>query len=239
MGIQLDLQMGAQSEAEILADPGTYPILSPQRYPDVYRYLETMKDKILNTGHLRYRAEFPWKIWVIDDRETVNAFATPGGYLFIYTGLLFQADNEAQVAGVLAHEMSHSDLRHSVEAMGRARRGPAFRRRPVLSQLRSLKFTRAQEAEADEYSVLYICSTDYHAPSITGFFENLESGQEPPKFLSTHPSDQDRVRAMNEKIEELGYSGTVINESGHRKILNTLPRVTKRRDQRRPIFRRR
>jgi predicted Zn-dependent protease len=95
----------------------------------------------------------------------------------------------------------------------------------VLKQLLSLRYNRQQEAEADEYSAIYVCATSYHAPSITGLFEKslAEGGRRRPQFLSTHPNDAGRVEAMQAKIEEIGYSGTVKNQSGHEQIQSTLP----------------
>ena len=142
-------------------------------------------------------------------------------------------DNEAELAGIIAHEMAHADRRHSVQQMGKDARSRLLKRRRggdngrVLGQLRSLRYDRTHESDADEYAVIYICATNSHAPCITGFFEKMasEGGRQRPQFLSTHPNDDNRVEAMNAKIKEIGYSGTVKNPSGHEKIQAGLPSV--------------
>ena len=231
--IDFDKQIGADAEREILKDPKEYPILPKKSNEAVYNYLEKIKTNILNSGKVTHAKDFDWTLHVINDPNTINAFATPGGYIYIYTGLIHFVDNEAELAGIIAHEMAHADRRHSVQQMGKNARSRLLQRRRggddgrVLGQLRSLRYDRTHESDADEYAVIYICATNYHTPSITGFFEKTaaEGGRQRPQFLSTHPNPDNRVEAMNAKIKEIGYSGTVKNPSGHEKIQASLPSV--------------
>lgn len=229
--LDVDKQLGADAEAEILADPKTYPILPRKGNESAYNYLEKIMSNILRSGKVTHAKDFVWKLHIINYPNIINAFATPGGYIYVYTGLIHYLDNEAQLAGVIAHEIAHADRRHSVQKIGKEALGRLAKRRHsvegsrVLEQLRSLRYSRTQESDADEYSVIYICSTSYHAPSITGFFEKMaaEGGRQRPQFLGTHPDNDNRVEAMNAKIKEIGSTGSVINESGHEKIKATLP----------------
>ncbi|MEO0652562.1 MAG: M48 family metalloprotease, partial [Planctomycetota bacterium] len=231
--IDYDKQLGKDAEAEILANPAEYPILPREEQAQLYAYLDGILARILGSGEVVYAEAFDWTLHVIDDRATPNAFAMPGGYLYVYTGLIEYLDSEAELAGVLAHEVAHADRRHSVQQMS-AEAGPGpgpFQRRrgrrgpPVLGKLRSLKHSRLHEAEADEYSVRYVCATHYHTPSITGFFERMgdEGGRQRPEFLSTHPHDQNRVAAMNAQIATSGCQGTVQNVAEHQAIEARLP----------------
>ncbi len=229
--IDFDKQIGANAEREILEDPKEYPILPKKGNEAVYNYLEKIKTNILNSGKVTHAKDFVWTLHVINDPNTINAFATPGGYIYIYTGLIHFVDNEAELAGIMAHEIAHADRRHSAQQMRKDARARLLKRRRgggnelVLGQLRSLRYDRTHESNADEYAVIYICATNYHAPSITGFFEKManEGGRQRPQFLSTHPNPDNRVEAMNAKIKEIGYSGTVKNTYGHEKIQAGLP----------------
>jgi predicted Zn-dependent protease len=78
------------------------------------------KNKLLATGKAEYSDRFNWKVRIIKDDATVNAFAVPGGYMYFYTGLIKTLDNEAQFVGVLAHEMAHIARRHTTTQLTKA-----------------------------------------------------------------------------------------------------------------------
>src|SRR4051812_32249869 len=84
--------------------------------PTVGNYVTGVANKVIAFGK-KDRPEVQWQVHVIDDAKTVNAFATPGGYLYVYSGLLLAADNEAELAGVMAHETGHVVARHSARSM--------------------------------------------------------------------------------------------------------------------------
>jgi predicted Zn-dependent protease len=86
--IEFDKQLGGDAEAEILANPREYPILPRTGNAAVYDYLEQIKRTILQTGKVVHEKDFVWKIHVLNEPETINAFATPGGYIYVYTGLI-------------------------------------------------------------------------------------------------------------------------------------------------------
>ena len=86
--VQDDIELGQQLREEILADPITYPILSSEEYPDAYDKLYDIRDSILASGEVRYLEEFDWELFIIEDDEVLNAFCAPGGYIYVYTGLI-------------------------------------------------------------------------------------------------------------------------------------------------------
>lgn len=112
-----DKSLGQQTVQQILADPATYPILSESQYAAAYSYMNAMRDKILNSGQVQHKNDFEWKLYIINDPNTQNAFCTPGGYIFVYTGLIKYLDNASSLAGVLGHEMGHADHRHFTTQM--------------------------------------------------------------------------------------------------------------------------
>jgi predicted Zn-dependent protease len=154
----------------------------------------------------------------------LNAFAAPGGYMYFYTGIIKYLDNEAQFAGVMAHEMAHADLRHSTSMLTK-KYGVQILLSIILGQANSqladivaslayglgeLAYSRDNEYQADEKAVEYTYQTTYDARGIAGFFIKMDEAPRPPEFLSTHPSPENRVEKINETWQNLG--GKVGNE---------------------------
>ena len=115
--IEDDKNFGLQMETEIANNPSQYPLLSKTTYASSYAYLENMKQQIIAGGTLDHANDFVWKLYIIQDDNTQNAFCTPGGYIYVYTGLIKYLNNASSLAGVLGHEMAHADKRHSTEQM--------------------------------------------------------------------------------------------------------------------------
>lgn len=87
-----DKELGAQVSEQIENDT-TFNLMSRSEYPEAYAYLDGMVNEILNSGEVTYRDEFVWEVTLIDNDSTLNAFATPGGYIYVYTGLIKYLDN--------------------------------------------------------------------------------------------------------------------------------------------------
>jgi beta-barrel assembly-enhancing protease len=201
--------------------------------PQVTGYVKGITDKVLAFAK-KDRPDVTWTVQVINDPKTVNAFATPGGYLYVYSGLLLAADNAAELAGVLGHEAGHVVARHSarqmVDAYGletvasiAAGQNPG-----AVSQLAAavagkggmLAFSRADETEADEYGARYSAAAGYDPHGIATFFEKLlkSEGKQPgwAAMLSDHPATPERIQHVNQYIADNhlggkgGTSGTEI-----------------------------
>lgn len=211
--VQQDKELGAQVAGELAADPATYPVLDSASNVAAYRYIYDMRNTILNTGKVTHKDDFLWQIRIIEDDSTLNAFCTPGGYIYIYTGIIKYLDNENELAGVMGHEMGHADLRHSTRQMTKingvqmlisATLGDREAIKQLTTGLISLKFSRAHETEADRISVEYLCGTKYEADGGAGFFEKIEAqgGGSQPEFLSTHPSPANRIENYHTWAEE-------------------------------------
>lgn len=230
-----DIELGAQLDAEIRADPETYPILDETEWSAAYAELYRMRDALLATGEVQYVDDFEWKLAIIDDDETLNAFAAPGGYIYVYTGLMRYLEHEDHFVGVLGHEIAHADERHSTQQLTRVYGistllGVLLGEDPgllanIAASLLTLSFSRTHEAEADERSVYYLCPTDWAANGTAGFFEKLisEGGVNVPEFLSTHPSSESRVEDINALAEELGCDTTYNPDADWQRVLDTLP----------------
>lgn len=235
--IQDDIDLGNQIAAEIENDPVAYPILSETTYPDAYTRLNKIMNDILGTGLVAFDDDFPWESKIIHNDTVVNAFATPGGHLYFYTGLIKSLDNEAMFAGVMAHEMAHCARRHSTDQLTKAyglsvllaiilgddASALAQIAADIGSGLATLAFSRNDEYEADEYAVKYMYQTAYHAPALGDFFTKLEGMPQPPIFLSTHPSPEDRIQKINEVWQSLGGANGQYFDTEYQQFKNMLP----------------
>lgn len=235
--VSKDIELGQQVVAEIESKPSEYPVLDELTHPEAYQHLRRVRDKILQSDELNYADRFEWDVYIIEDDETLNAFAAPGGYMYFYTGLIKFLDTEAQFAGVMAHEMAHADRRHSTDrltktyglsimisvALGNDPGKLAEIATGIAQGLSTLAFSRENEYEADEYAVKYLYDTDYHPKGISGFFEKLETAHSTPQFLSTHPSPDNRLEAIDEVWTNLGAQTGEEHTSSYQEFKNSLP----------------
>jgi predicted Zn-dependent protease len=222
-----DIKLGEQISQEIAANQKDYPVLSKTQYASVYSYMESLKRVILQSGELKYKDEFAWELTLINKPEVQNAFATPGGYIYIYTGLIKFLDSEDQLLGVLGHEMAHADQRHSTRQLTKSYGvallldvilGERDAIEEIMGAVVGLRFSRGHETEADEYSVAYLCDTDYNAAGSAGFFKKIKDAPAPPEFISTHPSSASRVEDIESHAQELGCVGKLTNKQRYEQI---------------------
>lgn len=208
-----DLQLGQQLEAEIASNPNEYPILNNAQ---ATAYLQNMVNTIINSPEIKYKGTFAYQVKIINT-NTVNAFAAPGGYLYVYKGLIKFLDNEATMAAVLAHEVAHAERRHATKRMTKQYGvtlllGLLLGNNPsvleeiasnLLTGLAFLKNSRDDEYEADEYSFKYLQSTSWYPGGTKLFFEKIganQSGGKLEELLSTHPLPQDRITKIDNLI---------------------------------------
>lgn len=230
--IEDDKELGAELDAQIESEPEEYPLLDRAAFPDAYTNLERIRDTIMAGGAVELEQEFDWEVHIIDDDETLNAFAAPGGYIYIYTGLMRFLETEDEFAGVLAHEIAHADQRHSTQQLTQiygitTLLGVVLGQDPgaaamLAAGLVALQFSREHETDADEHSVVYLCETSYASDGAAGFFEKLE-GANVPEFLSTHPSDDKRVENIHSLADDMGCDTTPDPNADWSAVLATLP----------------
>ncbi|HEV8038833.1 MAG TPA: M48 family metallopeptidase, partial [Bryobacteraceae bacterium] len=170
-------------------------------------------------------AKVPFTIKVIDSEE-VNAFALPGGFFFVNSGLILKADSEAELAGVMAHEIAHVAARHGTR---QATRGEIanlatipliiltygswtgygiYQAASILVPIGFLKFSRGFEAEADMLGLEYMYKAGYDPTAFVDFFEKIETLEKRKpgtmaKVFSTHPPTDDRIKAAQKNIQEI------------------------------------
>jgi hypothetical protein len=212
---QQDVQLGQEAKQQV--EQQMRVIHNSQ----VSRYLSTIGQKLAKS---KYAGNWPYSFELVGDKN-INAFSLPGGPVFVNTGLIEAAENEAQLAGVLAHEMAHVALRHATNQASKknlvqipaviagglvggsllgslARLGINFGANSVL-----LKFSRTDESQADYLGALMMADAGYNPLEMARFFEKLqaEGGQRGglAEFLSDHPNPGNRVKATEELIQQL------------------------------------
>ncbi len=187
-------------------------------------YVEQMARKITEQAN-KDRANVTWQYFVIDDPKTVNAFATPGGRVYVYTGLLLAAESEAEIMGVLGHEIGHVVGRHSARqlvaakgldvvasmALGKQANEVASLVAQLTGQGTMLAYGRGMELEADEYGARYSNGAGYDPHGLSSFFQKLAAKEGNPGilvWLSTHPASSERVEKINAYITANGLTGS-------------------------------
>jgi len=216
--------MGKEADAQFHALYGDFPD------PGLQRYVESVARPLAAVSE---RPGLPWTFRVIDDPQ-VNAFALPGGYIYVTRGILAHMNSEAELAGVLGHEIGHVTARHSASAQSKQMLGmvglgvgmilsPTLREGgDALSQafgLVFLKFGRDQESQSDELGLRYIVKKDYNPEGILDVFRTLDGvtvaagGDRLPNWLSTHPAPPNRLADMQRIIQEQGARGTRVGRS--------------------------
>ncbi len=233
-----DVQLGREAAAEVRKQVDVVD------NPRLQNYVKSLGQKLASTSPA---GDYPYEFTVIND-DSINAFALPGGPIFVHSGLIEAADNEGQVAGVLAHEISHVVLRHGTSQASKASiiqlpavlAGAAIGDQGVLAQLGQLglglgvnslimKYSRSAENEADALGTHILAEAGYNPVEMATFFQKLEAegGARPPTFLSSHPSPGDRVekvRAEMATLPQRQYNAANNNEFNQAKrIVAQLP----------------
>lgn len=213
--VEQENQLGQQMAAEIQAEMKMHPD------PEVQAYVANIGNRLVAAAQADVPAGITFRFHVVQDDATVNAFAIPGGDIYVYTGLMRLAENEAELAGVLGHEVAHVTNRHiaqrlvaqyglqSIIAMALGQDAG------LLSQLAAsvagqgflLKYGRDHERESDHDGIAYAAAAGWNPQGFVTFFEKMErlsGGSSTPTILVTHPPAAERLENAQERIAELG-----------------------------------
>jgi predicted Zn-dependent protease len=230
-----DVQLGKESAAEVEKK------MKVVDNPELQTYIGTVGKKLTSSADA---GEFPYSFKVVVDKS-INAFALPGGPMYIHTGLLAAADNESQMAGVMAHEVSHVALRHGTNQASKQQMlqlpamlvGQASGSGGLLGTLSQLginlgansvllKFSRSAETEADLLGTRLMHSAGYNPTELANFFRKLEAeGGNQNKlvemFMASHPNPGNRVQAVQKEAKSLP-SRTYNGETGQFRSMQAL-----------------
>ena len=218
-----EIALGLQSAPEMEAQFGG---LEPDsRYQTL---VQTIGAKLVN-GSFASQADYPFEFHVLADNQTVNAFALPGGPVYVTRALIDLLETEGQVAGVLSHEISHIVARHSAEQISKQQLTQSLTGAVVLAtydpsnpssmataevalligQLIDMKFSRDDEIIADSMGVKIMAQANYDPTSMVAVMKILEQagGSSPVEFFSTHPSPENRIGKIEQAIADLYPNG--------------------------------
>ena len=173
-------------------------------------------------------ANFDWEYILIDKKKVRNAWCMPGGKIAVYTGILDATKNTDGLAAVMGHEIAHAVAKHSIERASRSallntgtqlidifsggklskvNKTTGMNTIGLLSQLGIMNpFNRKQESEADYLGMIFSSLSGYNIRETVKIWERmkkLNKGKEPPEFMSTHPSSDNRIKNLNEKMNEV------------------------------------
>jgi beta-barrel assembly-enhancing protease len=208
-----DVQIGARASAKI----GRQILLLND--PRVDDYLDALGKRLASSAP---GYKYPYQYRCVND-EGVNAFALPGGFIYINRGVIEAADNEAQLAGVMAHETSHVALRHGTNQVSKAEAwriplgllGAAGGLGGLMAQAGAgftlnsivLKYSRDDETQADVLGTQILYDSGYDPRALAQFFEKIAAeskGKQPAQFFSDHPNPGNRTGRVDEEVDKLG-----------------------------------
>jgi predicted Zn-dependent protease len=217
MSQQQEIALGLQSRQQVASQYGGL-------YPDatLRDYVQQIGNKIVDSSTAS-KSGYPYEFHLLRDDRTINAFALPGGQVFITVALLGRLNSEAQLAGVLGHEIAHVVARHGAEHLAKQQLGVALvqaigvaasdtangsRRAQVVAQavnqMLDLKYGRDDELESDRLGLAFMTESGYHPQGIVDLMKILasaRSGGESPEFFSTHPNPENRIEKLRSSID--------------------------------------
>ncbi|HET9299916.1 MAG TPA: M48 family metalloprotease [Candidatus Polarisedimenticolaceae bacterium] len=229
-----EIQMGREADQQVVAEMGLYDD------PKVQAYVARLGKEL--AAHSE-RPNLPWSFKVVDD-PAVNAFALPGGYIYVTRGLMTHMTNEAELVSVIGHEIGHVTARHSVNQMSKQQlanigliAGAIFR--PDIAQgplgqlagqglgLAFLKFSRDDERQADELGLRYLRGENYDPRQMAEVFKTLERvgeeagpGAKVPNWMSTHPAPAERYQTVQKALEGVQTAGLKVNEEPYLEVVD-------------------
>lgn len=218
-----DVKLGEEFDKEIKKNPKDFPML--QGHEDLKDYVSGIGKYLLNSSpKIKKKTIYPYNFQIVND-TIINAFCTPGGYVYVYTGLMRFVDNEATLAGIIGHEIAHAEMRHVTQRLTAAYGVSALLgfilggNPGVLAEIAAnlfvglafLKNSRDDEAEADYYSIQYLRTTKYYPGAITFFFDKIKEEQRKKgntpgdldRLLATHPLPDDRIKNVNKWLKQI------------------------------------
>ncbi|HWC73156.1 MAG TPA: M48 family metalloprotease [Gemmatimonadales bacterium] len=227
-----EIQMGAQYDSQVVAEIGLYPD------PALQSYVADLGKKLAATSE---RPSLPWTFRVVDD-PSVNAFAIPGGHVYVTRGLLTHITSEAELATVMGHEIGHVTARHTAHEMSKqelAQLGLAIG--SIASsqvanyaglasqalQVLFLKFSRDNENQADALGVRYSSRANFDSRQMINVMQMLDnlqsqSGGRLPEWLATHPNPGNRIEHINSVLGQtkVDFSNATVNAQDYERRLD-------------------
>ena len=229
-----EIQMGQEADKQVVAEMGLYDD------PEAQQYVARLGKEL--AAHSE-RPNLPWSFKVVDD-PAVNAFALPGGFIYVTRGLMTHLNNEAQLVSVLGHEIGHVTARHSVNQISKAQlanigliagaiwrpdlaQGPLGQAAGLGMNMAFLKFGRDDERQADELGMRYLRGENYDPREMAAVFRTLERvgeeagpGAKSPNWMSTHPAPAERAQTVQKALTGVNTAGLKVNEEPYLQVID-------------------
>lgn len=200
------------------------------RGEEINRYINEIGQRLVPYSS---RPDIPYTFQVVEE-DSINAFATMGGFVYLHTGLITTADNESQLASVVAHEIGHIAAHHAVEQMRQQAIAQGLLSATGLEQSTAVQIgvelavsrpnSRQDELEADQEGLETLTQAGYAPIGMVDFMKKLQQqGGSPPAFLSTHPATGDRIEALNAQIQNPNQ-GNGLNSQLYQQKIRSLSR---------------
>lgn len=221
--VEQDVALGSEFALQLQNSAKDYPVYNN---PTLKNYItQNIFKPILNSPDVLYRNTFKYNLEIIKNDTILNAFAVPGGPVYLYTGLLKYLDSEAALAGVIGHEIAHAERRHATNRMtkqmglqmvtqlvlGQNPSQTAMIVSNLFSGMALLANSRADEDESDQLSMKYLQATKFYPGAVKFFFEKMRddgkvsaSGGGVGAFFSTHPDPIARIASADQRLKAAG-----------------------------------
>ncbi|MEM8674733.1 MAG: M48 family metallopeptidase [Cyanobacteria bacterium P01_G01_bin.67] len=200
------------------------------RNQSINNYINQIGQRLAKTSQ---RPNIPYTFQIVND-ENINAFATMGGYVYINKGLITAADNEAELASVMGHEIGHIAGRHGIEQMRDRALAQGLLSAAGLDRNNAVQIgvelavsrpnSRSDELEADRFGLENMIKANYAPAGILGFMQKLlRKGGSTPGFLSTHPATSDRIRILQQQINpQTSNVGNGLDNQAYKRRIRSL-----------------
>ena len=213
LSVDQEIQLGLQAAPELIQEMG-----GEARDSKLNAYIDKVGNRVLSSTEAG-KSPFQFEFYLLADNKTINAFALPGGQVFITMGLYKLLKSEDQLAGVLGHEIGHVINRHGSEHMAKHELTQQLVQATQVAsggydqgmiaqyvgQMVNLKYGRDDEIESDKYGVKYLVESGYKPEAMIEVMEilnNASGKNKSPEFLSSHPNPENRIQKIKEYIEQ-------------------------------------
>lgn len=221
-----EVELGSQINQELI-NSGQIKLSQNQAIND---YVDRIGQELAQQSD---RPDIPYTFQVVED-DSINAFATMGGYVYVNTGLMEKADNEAELASVIGHEIGHIEGRHSLEQMKERAIAQGLLSAAGLDRSQAVQIgvelavnrsnSRSDELEADQFGLENIRGAGYAPSGMISFMNKLlEQGSSVPTFLSTHPATSERIERLQAEIPDASANeGKGLDEQAYQNKISAL-----------------
>lgn len=233
--VQQDIAFGHELDQAISNKPAEFSILNESDYPEAYIYLYAMRDDLLIAPQINYRDRYDWQLKILHNDSIVNAFCNPGGYLYVYTGMLKHLNKSDHLAGLLAQLIAHCDQRQitaSLTALYGTEKLMAVANQSaseqdldeLLESISTLYFSKEHRALADQYSVDYLRITKYACNAAALYMASISQFN---SIWGLQVPLQDRIEAIDSTASNYNCSGDTWHSTGdngdYAAMIATLP----------------